>query len=317
MKLAGAAVLVLLAFAACSKSNNVTRSERDLSTDNIGEACDANDAGFCGGGVCIAGRCRQKCGTDAECSGNICFGGGRWGAGRLPPRRRSCLLDGEPCSTALLTCALDESCRIPCSDALPCPRNDQKCIAGSCFGSLEEGDKPWECETGSFRCSDDGKLEQCNTVGVGFVEIEVCETRELCDDVGASADNGNATPAPHAARGGSSSTATRPGTSPWWMRSARQKRCASKLWPMSWEPVRSLPVSRVTRAASRASSSPAEKIAPASDEEVCAAPACVSWASPRGNVRMPSARQARCSARGPSCGAATGPGLAPRSWTPA
>ncbi len=174
------AVSALMA-GACSKKDEITVKEKDISTDQVGKACNAGDERPCGGGVCIAGRCRQRCGTDAECSGSICLVEEAGGAG-------GCRLDDEadcapdtPCSTALLACSIDSSCRIPCSDSLPCPRNDQKCIRGACFGSLEAGDRPWECQTESFRCTSEGVLEQCNTRAAGWAAVEDCETEALCD----------------------------------------------------------------------------------------------------------------------------------------
>jgi formylglycine-generating enzyme required for sulfatase activity len=178
--------LVVGAAISCSKSNEIDTSGTDFGdVANLGEACDAAAGdGFCGGGVCVAGRCRERCATDAECKGSICLTEKVGEAARGGCRFEGDSACSEPadCSNALLTCALDATCRIACSNSTPCPRNDQLCIEGSCFGKLEQGADAWSCDgrsQGEWGC-EGASLQQCDVGGLGWVDTETCESAALC-----------------------------------------------------------------------------------------------------------------------------------------
>ncbi len=183
-------VVFVLVAAGCSKSNAVdVQKPQDQDVTNLGAPCDAADtSGYCGGGACVAGICRQKCGTDAECKGSVCLNdkAGSVGGCRLPSEG-TCSA-AKPCPSALLTCGQDDTCRVPCTASQPCPRNDQICIEGACFGTSEEGSSAWACDgkdQGSYQCLG-AKLQVCDVGDLGWVDVATCDSAALCTNGRAS-----------------------------------------------------------------------------------------------------------------------------------
>ena len=179
-----AVALVVFGVAGCSKDNDVNLDEQAFDEVlNLGIDCTDEPPSFCGAGLCIAGVCRETCGTDAECKDSICLTpeAGEFGGCRLPAESICNAMLG--CEDFDLSCGHDNSCRVACSDEAPCGRNDQICVDGACYGALEGDDKPWlECVSGQVRCSGDaGRLEVCNEGGVGWVLIDECGEPGLCD----------------------------------------------------------------------------------------------------------------------------------------
>jgi sulfatase modifying factor 1 len=180
-------LFVVLACAACSKNNSVTVNNKDDAgnlhgTLALGDACDAPNA--CAESLsCVFSFCRQTCATDSECEGgSVCFFDGQVGGCRLPPE--NACGDGAACGDPLLTCGLDQSCRLACSAQKSCPRSDQQCIAGACVSTTESGyDKSYgtcdPADQGKYLCAGT-TLSSCDVGVPGKVVIGDCATPELC-----------------------------------------------------------------------------------------------------------------------------------------
>lgn len=178
------AVALTVLLLACNKENSVwSGGAAPSDVKNLGSPCDASKpSGFCGGGVCIAGLCRTKCETDANCKGSVCLTekSGEPGGCRLPSE--AFCSGTTTCTSQLLRCGLDGTCRTPCTPSQPCPRNDQLCIEGACYGQLEGEGPEWLCGgagPGDLRC-DGVKLQACDVGGLGWVDVGACATAALC-----------------------------------------------------------------------------------------------------------------------------------------
>ncbi len=175
--------LALAVTISCSKENEVGLGERQFDDVlNLGIDCTTEKPSFCGAGLCVAGVCREACGSDAECRGSICLTleKGAFGGCRLPAE--SICSDDAGCEAFGLACGLDQGCRIECTAEGGCPRNDQICIEGACYGGLEGEGKSWlECPSGQARCLQNGDLEVCNEGGLGWVLVAECGEPAGCD----------------------------------------------------------------------------------------------------------------------------------------
>ncbi len=176
-------VAALSALSSCSKDVKVQTGCR-AGLFNEGQVCDATAECPCGSeGACVAGICRERCGSDADCSaGSSCVKDAIGRGGCLLTNEQSCSA-ADPCP-APLSCAVDERCRVACSTASPCPSNDQQCLFGACYGDNEGGEKPWLCgdgvAAGDHRCRD-GELQSCNTEDLGWSTLAICATQALCE----------------------------------------------------------------------------------------------------------------------------------------
>ena len=173
-------VLALLS-GGCSKENAVAAGQNQ--NTYVGKKCTSDSE--CGGGSCIAGKCRSGCATDADCQadggpGAICIADGNLTGCRLP--------DEEECSTSKpcpggLVCAIDKSCRTVCGAGVACPQQGQTCIAGACVNQSEQGasDTWFSCNTGDKFCSSEDVIG-CNTVAPGWGKEQTCMAPTVCED---------------------------------------------------------------------------------------------------------------------------------------
>jgi formylglycine-generating enzyme len=172
-------MIVLFAGAAsCSNANRADGQQQGQDVASLGQPCDASKyEGRCSGGVCVAGVCRVRCETDADCKGTICLKetSGVAGGCRLPSEQ-DCST-AKPCPAAPLECGLDATCRIPCTSERPCPRADLTCIEGACFGKLEDGASGWLCGGASpgDRSCEGQMVRVCDVGGLGWVHEQTCE----------------------------------------------------------------------------------------------------------------------------------------------
>lgn len=165
---------------ACSKTNNVSAGGGGANA-KIGEACTAK--ADCNSAECVAGYCRLTCKVDTDCDAkSICLSDGTASGCRLPDEQ-NCATPGQPCDNGALTCAIDKTCRMPCSGA--CSRDGVECIAGTCVGKDEPGaDTTWlSCQasagyTGTF--CDGTKLLSCNDGAPGTTLLDTCDSAGLC-----------------------------------------------------------------------------------------------------------------------------------------
>lgn len=173
------ALLGLGCVSACSKDNEVDAS--DNVNPGVGLQCSAAGDPACGTtGVCVLGYCRLGCATDGECpQGALCIGD-------MPPfgcqLQQDMHCGGNQKCEAPLVCGMDNTCRIGCSKSDACPRNDQICVEGACYGKLETGASAWNCDgsnQGAFQCFG-SSLKVCDVGGLGWIAVETCETPELC-----------------------------------------------------------------------------------------------------------------------------------------
>lgn len=125
----------------CSKENSVAAGGP---TGGVGQQCQLAEQ--CGASaVCALGFCRLGCTIDAECAqGSLCVGD-------QPPYGCSTPAEGA-CSAAApcpagLECGIDGRCRHACATNADCPRNEHKCVAGTCASTSEPG-----AETTWFAC---------------------------------------------------------------------------------------------------------------------------------------------------------------------
>ena len=164
----------------CSKDNEVDASKN--TAGGIGTQCSGPDDPACGtNGVCALGYCRIGCLTDGECEqGALCIGDGPPYGCQLP-QDIGCSED-NPCTMGLV-CGLDGLCRTPCNLSTRCPRNEQQCIEGACYGIAEDGSSKWACEgspTGAYGCNG-ATLRVCNVGALGWVSIDTCGSEPLCE----------------------------------------------------------------------------------------------------------------------------------------
>lgn len=173
---------MLLAFSACSKDNAVSIDDPvEDPPRNIGENCDASNPSFCGGGICVAGQCRNKCSSDEACGQNgVCVRELRdevqYGGCRLPDEV-SCSSNSD-CGSSLLVCAGGE-CRPGCDDDGACLGGDQACIDGACYGDGLRTEACGGDDPGTYRCNG-AILEVCSVGVLGWGTVEECANEASC-----------------------------------------------------------------------------------------------------------------------------------------
>jgi formylglycine-generating enzyme required for sulfatase activity len=146
---------------------------------NEGAVC--TDGSTCGSSVCVAGFCRKPCMAEMDCpTGSICLGDkAGFGGCRLPGDAESKC--SGTCANPALTCAIDGTCRTPCSDTNSCPTNGQSCIQGACVSSSETGfGTTWGSCTASGITCEGAVLTSCNVTKPGKVVIDTCGSEALC-----------------------------------------------------------------------------------------------------------------------------------------
>lgn len=134
----------MLLLGACSKTNTVDQSTTNVG-DSIGDECETSDD--CLAAVCVYGRCRTACSSDADCGDDehtTCYGNGDEAGCSLPFELVAANGSCEP----PLQPGPDNLCREPCTSDGDCPRANQVCKQEACFDAAD----PQLCVTGTLCC---------------------------------------------------------------------------------------------------------------------------------------------------------------------
>ncbi|MEN9578470.1 MAG: hypothetical protein RJA70_1479, partial [Pseudomonadota bacterium] len=159
-------------------SRGPSGSEAD--PQGAGDACATDED--CGEDLtCLFSRCRMPCNDETDCaSSSVCLFSAVKKGGCRVASESSCTKD--VCDNSQLVCALDDSCRVECSETRSCDSPTQVCIAGSCVSTVGTDAERFDC--GALKPSqvgcDGATLVACNTLGPGLATVETCESSAVC-----------------------------------------------------------------------------------------------------------------------------------------